>query len=151
VPTHFKGPSDQTRAPDTYIKLVRASGTLLGRVGRVAAAAGITHTQFGVLEALLHLGPLSQRDLGRKLLISGGNVTMVVTNLETRGLVRRGRSPDDARVVMVGLTDSGRSLIDRAFAEAARELARIMDVLSAEDQAALGDLCRRLGRSAAGD
>ena len=62
----------------------------MARLDPLMRDADLTVGQFGTLEALLHLGPLCRRDLGRKLLRSGGNITVVVGNLARRGLVRRG-------------------------------------------------------------
>ena len=70
-----------------YVKLLRAGRAVLARVEPRLAAAGLTPTQFGVLEAILHKGPLGQRELGRKVLTSPGNMTDVVDKLEARGLV----------------------------------------------------------------
>ena len=55
----------------------------------------LTISQFGVLEALYHLGPLSQRQLADKILRSSGNLTMVIDNLERDGLVRRDADPEE--------------------------------------------------------
>src|SRR5437868_4309968 len=88
----------QALALDTYVKLVRATESVVARVTRPLAAVGLTEGQFGVLEMLLHLGPLSQREIGRKQFRSGGNVTVVVDNLEKRGLVHRERDRDDRRL-----------------------------------------------------
>jgi MarR family 2-MHQ and catechol resistance regulon transcriptional repressor len=101
--------------------------------------------QFGTLEALLHLGPLCQRDLGRKLLRSGGNITVVVGNLARRGLVRRVRGPRDRRFVTVTLTDKGRRLIGGIFPRHVRHVVREMRALSPPERAELGRLCRQLG------
>jgi MarR family 2-MHQ and catechol resistance regulon transcriptional repressor len=110
---------------------------------------GLTPSQFGVLEALHHLGPLSQSEICGKLLKSGGNITLVIDNLEARNLVRRGRSPSDRRVVTVSLTDAGRELIERIFPEHVRAIVEEMGVLTADEQETLGRLCRKLGKKEA--
>jgi MarR family 2-MHQ and catechol resistance regulon transcriptional repressor len=143
--TRHRGPEDEVRALDTYIKLMRAAGSLSARIHRHLAEAGLTVTQFAILEVLFHLGALSQRDIGRKLLMSGGNITLVVDNLERRALVRRERVPTNRRMVHVHLTPDGRRLIARVFPRHARTVAEEMAVLSADEQATLGALCRRLG------
>ena len=74
---------------------------MLARVEPRLAAAGLTATQFGVLEAMLHKGALSQRELGRKVLTSAGNMTDLVDKLEARGLVQRTRQKRDSRAVQV--------------------------------------------------
>ena len=104
-----------------------------------------TSSQFGVLEALMHVGPLCQRELGAKILKSSGNITMVIDNLEKRGLVERRRDTGDRRYVTVYLTASGKQLIATIFP---RHMERIKDelrVLSSSDQQNLGKLCRTIG------
>src|SRR5579862_6725750 len=111
--THFQGDAREVRALDAYIKLSRASSTIDARLATNLARLGLTTGQLGVLEALMHLGPLSQGELGRKLLRSGGNVTTVIDNLERRKLAVRTRNREDRRVVTVALTGRGRRLIER--------------------------------------
>ncbi len=98
------------------------------------------------LEVLYHLGSMSQADICGKLLKSGGNTTLVIDNLERRGLVQRRRDPDDRRVVMVELTESGRDLISSIFPRHAEVVAAEMAVLTPEELRQLGDLCKKLGR-----
>ena len=76
-----------------YVKLLRAARAVVVRLEPGLAPAGLTSTQLGVLEAILHKGPLSQRELGRKVLTSAGNMTDVIDKLEHRGLVSRSRQP----------------------------------------------------------
>jgi MarR family 2-MHQ and catechol resistance regulon transcriptional repressor len=146
MPTHYRGNPPERQALDAYIKLMRAAESVTARLEPLMRAADLTVGQFGALEALLHLGPLCQRDLGRKLLRSGGNTTVVVANLARRGLVRRTRRPDDRRYVTVTLTDKGRRLIGGIFPRHAQHVLREMHVLSPTEQATLARLCRQLGR-----
>src|SRR5262245_29774782 len=149
MPSHYRGPQQEVRALDAYIKLMRAADSITARVDGVMSAAGLTIGQFGVLEALLHLGPLCQRDLGRKLLRSNGNVTVVLNNLGRRGLVRRTRRTDDRRFITVTLTGKGRRLIGGIFPRHVAKVVGEMNVLAGDEQDALGRLCRRLGLSLA--
>ena len=91
MPTHYHGTPDEIRALDTWIKLTRAVDSFGARLADAGTCADVTVSQFGVLEALHHLGPLRQGEISAKLLRSGGNITLVVDNLEARGLVRRER------------------------------------------------------------
>ncbi|HEY7870722.1 MAG TPA: MarR family winged helix-turn-helix transcriptional regulator [Methylomirabilota bacterium] len=150
MPTHYRGTAQEKAALDAYIKLMRAADSVTARLDPLMRAADLTLGQFGTLEALLHLGPLCQRDLGHKLLRSGGNITVVVGNLARRGLVRRTRGPRDRRYVTVTLTDKGRRLIGGMFTRHVRHLVREMGVLTPLEQAELGRLCRRLGRTPGG-
>ena len=145
MPTHYRGSAQERNALDAYIKLMRAADSVTARLDPLMRAADLTFGQFGALEALLHRGPLCQRDLGRKLLRSGGNITVVVGNLARRGLVRRHRGPQDRRFVTVTLTDKGRRLIGGIFPRHVRHVVRELGALSPPEQAELGRLCRQLG------
>lgn len=134
-----------------YVKLLRASHCVAARTERALAAEGLTLTQLGVLEALLHKGPLSHREIGRKLLTSAGNLTDVVRKLEARGLVCRERVAGDRRQVAVALTGDGRALIEGLFPLHAADIGRAMAGLSTAEQVQLGELLRRLGRVAQGE
>jgi MarR family 2-MHQ and catechol resistance regulon transcriptional repressor len=144
--THYKGPAGVVRALDAYIKLMRAAGSVSARLAGFLTEVGLTTSQFGALEALLHLGPMGQCDLAAKLLQTGGNITMVVNNLERRGLVRRRRL---GRRVEVQLTPRGRRLIVAIFPRHARNIAREMGVLRAAGLAELGRLCKKIGKKEA--
>jgi MarR family 2-MHQ and catechol resistance regulon transcriptional repressor len=148
MPTHYKGKPEEVRALDAYVKLSRASGTLDARLATNLARLGLTTGQLGVMEALIHLGPLSQGDLGRKLLRSGGNVTTVIDNLERRRLVARRRNPEDRRIVTVELTKAGLQLIGKIFPVHVRAVVQAMATLTTAEQEELGRLCRKLGRGA---
>jgi MarR family transcriptional regulator, 2-MHQ and catechol-resistance regulon repressor len=148
MPTHYKGQPEEVRALDAYVKLSRASGTLDARLATNLARLGLTNGQLGVMEALMHLGPLSQGDLGRKLLRSGGNVTTVIDNLERRRLVVRRRNPEDRRVVTVELTKAGLQLISKVFPVHVQAVVQAMTTLMRDEQEELGRLCRKLGRGA---
>lgn len=106
---------------------------------------GLTVGQFGVLEALLHLGPMCQRTLGEKLLRSGGNITLVIDNLQKHGLVRRERQTQDRRTIVIHLTPKGLGLIKRVFAVHAKMILKEMSPLEPNEQEELRRLCRKLG------
>lgn len=111
----------------------------------------ISQTQFGVLEVLLHLGPMCQAELGGKLLKSGGNITMVIDNLEKRGYVTRQRDEKDRRRYLIMLTDEGRAYIETIFPDHVAAIVEEMSTLSTVEQDTLGSLCRKLGKGAASD
>ena len=148
MPTHYKGTAEEERALSAFINFMRASDSVAARLDAQIEMGGLTHGQFAVLEALLHLGPLNQCDLARKLLRSGGNVTVVIDNLEKRGWVRRVRQEEDRRMVVVSLTPAGRRLISAIFPSHAKAIAAEMNRLSPEEQETLRGLCRKLGGAA---
>src|SRR5919201_5072604 len=151
VGTHYDGRPAEVRALDAYIKLTRAASSLDARLAPRLADVGLSPTQLGVLEALLHLGALGQRTLGAKLLSSGGNITTVVDNLERRGLVRRERRDDDRRHVTVHLTPEGRRLISKVFPAHVRAIVQAFSALTPAEQDTLGRLAKKLGLSQPGN
>jgi MarR family 2-MHQ and catechol resistance regulon transcriptional repressor len=147
MPTHYAGSPAEVVALGAVIRLMRAVDSVGAHLSRHVEAAGVTMGQFAVLEALLHLGPMPQCDLGAKLLRSGSNITTILDNLERRGLIRRARRQDDRRVIDVSLSPAGRRLITDLFPKHARRITRLFGVLSRRDQERLGALCKTLGRS----
>lgn len=143
--TAHKGSHEEVRALNAFIKLMRAANSVTSRLAPLMKEAGLTPSQFGLLEALLHLGPLCQREIGEKLLTSGGNVTMVVDNLEKRKLVRRERSEQDRRYITVHLTPQGRQQIEKIFPRHVASIVKQLEVLTPAEQEELGRLCRTLG------
>ena len=145
MPTKYTGSAEEVRALDAYIKLMRCANSVTSRLNPLLGSAGLTTSQFGVLEALFHLGPLHQKDLGEKLLLSGGNITMVVNNLEKQGLVVRLKTGTDRRYVSVHLTWRGTEVIKRIFPQHLKEIMQQFSVLSDEEQEQLGRICKKLG------
>jgi len=138
-----RGPEDAVRA---YVKLNRATRAVLASVEGRVAGAGLTLTQLGVLEAVLHKGPMTQRELGRKVLTSAGNMTDVLDKLARRGLIDRVKR--DGRSVFVSLTETGRMLIADLFPRHANDIAAAFASLSGAELAELDRLLRKLGLAA---
>jgi len=144
---HYAGTPEALQALDAYVKLSRAVNALEARLAEHHAYGDLTASQFGVLEALYHLGPLCQGELSTKLLKSGGNLTFVVDNLVRLGLVQRERDTGDRRRVMVTLTEAGREHIAQLFPLHVQDIVAEFSVLSPEEQATLASLCRKLGKA----
>lgn len=145
VKTGYKGSKDEARALNAYVKLMRASESMTARIHRHLVPNGLTITQFGALEALYSLGPLNQKEIARKILKSSGNITLVMDNLEKRGLVKRERSKEDRRSYAVALTAAGRKLIGAIFPRHAAKVVEEMKALTGPEQEELSRLCRKMG------
>ena len=148
--THYRGSAREVRSLDAFIKLMRAANTVRAALEPGIRKSGLTEKQLGVLESLLHLGPLEQHELGKKLLISRANVTLIVDLLAERKLVRRERGRQDRRCVRVHLTSEGRRRIAKVFPGHVSAIVDAMSALSASEQQELGRLCRKLGTSPGG-
>jgi MarR family 2-MHQ and catechol resistance regulon transcriptional repressor len=147
MPSHYKGTKTELRALNAYINLTRAANTLESVMAAQLEAQGLSVSQFGTLEALFHLGPLCQHEIAGKLLKSGGNITMVIGNLEKRGWIRRERVADDRRMIRIHLTPAGRRQLAKILPAHVAAITRAMRNLSNEQQEALRNLCRKLGRA----
>jgi MarR family 2-MHQ and catechol resistance regulon transcriptional repressor len=151
MPTHYQGTKQETLALDTFIKLVRAGDALNARLSPLLDKYGLTPSQFAVLEALHHLGPLCLGELARKILRTGGNLTLVARNLERDGLIRRVPAPEDRRVRRMEITAKGKSLIQKLFPEHVSALVQYMGAaLTSAEQQELGRLSKKLGIQTAG-
>ncbi len=102
-----------------------------------------------VLEALLHKGPMTIKEIQGKALLASGSMTAAVDRVERKGLVIRRATETDRRARMLELTEAGARLIKAAFAKHASDLQQIMSVLSATEQEQLYRLTRKLGKAAA--
>jgi MarR family 2-MHQ and catechol resistance regulon transcriptional repressor len=147
MPTNYRGDPRTVLALNTFIKFTRAANALENRLAHHAQLADLTTSQFGVLETLYHLGPLCPGVISTKLLRSSGNITLVLDNLEKRGLVERKRETSDRRSVKVHLTTQGSALIADIFPRQAAAIAAAFDALSPQEQEELGRLCKKLGTS----
>lgn len=148
--THYDGTAVERSALDLYIKLSRAADATNHNINSHLKEWSLSVSQFGVLEALYHLGPLNSGMLGEKILKSSGNMTLVVDNLVKRGLVERRRDPNDRRCIVVHLTANGRELIDTILPVHVARVVEIMSVLTPDEQAQLAALSRKLGLAQAG-
>lgn len=145
VGTHYDGTPDENLALDVYIKLSRAANAVDDNVNQHLSDFDLTTSQFGVLEALFHLGPLQTGELGTKILKSSGNMTLVIDNLVKRDLVRRQRREDDRRCIDVYLTDDGRALVEQILPDHVAGIVEAFSVLAPEEQRQLASLCRTVG------
>ena len=150
-----RAPRDWTErqgvALGVWIALARAYTTYIKAVAAKVQEYDLTVPQFGALEALYHLGPLSLGDLADKLLVTGGNVTYVMDRLEAQGLVTRYRSESDRRVVLAKLTEAGSALVTRVFPEHAAYIEHLCRHLDENEQQELRRLLKQLGKGIAAE
>jgi MarR family 2-MHQ and catechol resistance regulon transcriptional repressor len=134
----------------TFLVLWRATRAMEVRAHASIGTTGLCASDFGVLEALLHKGPLPVNVLGRKLLLTSGSMTASVDRLAARDLVARKDDPADRRVRVVALTAGGRRLIKTAFARHAAHLDDVVEVLTPHERTTLVVLLKKLGKHADG-
>jgi len=138
-------------ALNTWVKLARAFSSFNKRTTENIRSYGLTQPQFAVIEILGHLGPLKVGEICKKMLVTGGNMTLVLDNVEKLGLIERVHSKEDRRAILVRLTKEGQELFDRIFYSHAEYITQLMSVLTAQEQKTLGELLKKLGKAVAED
>jgi MarR family 2-MHQ and catechol resistance regulon transcriptional repressor len=144
-----KQSSARERALKLLIVLNRATNAINGHLEWHPERNELTPTEFGILEALYHKGPLLLGEVQKKILKSSGGVTYTVDRLAEKGLVERQDCPHDRRAKYAVLTPKGEALIKRVFPEQAQRIEAMMASLSAREQDEAIVLLRKLGLAVA--
>lgn len=131
-----------------YARLVRVADAIFSEVSSGLSTYEISPTQFSTLRALKLYGPLSQSEIGRFTLKTGGNVTVIVDQLERMGLVSRIRDSEDRRICYASLTEKGEKFFDSVYPLYQERIRSAMAGLSPAEQAVLADLLGKLKRGA---
>lgn len=131
--------------------LWKATRALEVHAERSIASLDLGRSDFGVLEALLHKGPLAVHELGAKVLLTSGSITTAIDRLERRGLVTRGSDLRDRRTRIIRLTQAGRKTIRAAFQDHVQAMEQALSHLGSKDRETLLKLLRRLGHGASLD
>jgi MarR family transcriptional regulator, 2-MHQ and catechol-resistance regulon repressor len=140
---------DTAAALKLWVVLSRAQRAIGERARRDIERQGLRPTEFGVLEALYHTGPLTLGQIGELVLVTSGSVTPVADKLQARGLIERRISSEDRRVCYAELTEAGRELVAGIFPDHAEVIRVAMEGLTVEEKRIATALLRRLGRHAA--
>jgi len=133
-----------------FLVLWKAARAVEAYAGLSISESEMGGSDFAVLEALLHKGPLPVNEIGRKVLLTSGSITVAVDRLETKGLVERRASGSDRRARIVHLTKEGRRLITRAYSEHAADMERLAAAsLTTQERKTLIHLLKKIGYEAA--
>jgi DNA-binding MarR family transcriptional regulator len=127
------------------ISLSRCFQSVRKRETEVIREGGLTIAQFAVLEILYHKGDLRIGDIIEKTLATGGNMTVVINNLEKEDLVSKYSDPDDGRASLISITDKGKRLIEKIFPSHIENISEIFIVLSKDEKSKLIELLKKVG------
>jgi len=141
----YRGSKKDIDALNSYIKLIRSAEAISSKINLELSNYGLTESQFGVLDALFHLGPMKHRELGKKILKSDGNITMVINNLEKRELVQRRRSEKDKREFIIHLTTKGKNKIQETLPIIVKKIKKNFEILNKDEKRELQYLCKVVG------
>ena len=135
-----------------FLVLWKAARAVEAYAGQSISKLQIGGSDFAVLEALLHKGPLPVNAIGKKVLLTSGSITVAVDRLETKGLLERRAHGSDRRARIVHLTKEGRKLITSAYAEHAADMERLASAsLTKTERKTLIRLLKKIGYKAVGD
>jgi MarR family 2-MHQ and catechol resistance regulon transcriptional repressor len=136
---------DRAAALKLFVVMARAFRSVSAPLRTQLKRWDLSPSEFGVLEALHHKGPLPLTELADRILVTGASMTYTVKNLEERGLVARRCSDEDHRFVFAELTATGRELILEVFPEHAELIRVSMRGLSRQEKRDTTELLKRLG------
>lgn len=142
-------PAGEAAAIHVWLVLSRAAHAIQQNAICSVASLGLGLSEFAVLEALLHKGPLPVNVIGRKILLTSGSITVAIDRLESRSLVRRTSDPGDRRARIVQLTEQGRKLIEDAFRRHSLDMEETLSVLRPAERTELIRLLKKAGLWAA--
>jgi MarR family transcriptional regulator, 2-MHQ and catechol-resistance regulon repressor len=141
-------PTD-TRGVHIWLIMMKAFHAVSGYAARSSQSHGLGDSDFRVLEALLHKGPLPVNTIGPKVFLTPGSISTAVDRLYEKGLVTRTESGTDRRVRVVDLTPKGRDLITAIFSVHAKDMQKLVEILTPTECVRLVNALKRLGKHAA--
>lgn len=131
-----------------WLVLMKAHRSLVRHAERSIVALDMCISDFGVLEVLLHKGPQSVGEIGRRVELTSGSITTAIDRLEQRGLVARAAHASDRRARVVHLTPGGKAHITKEFARHKDAMDRAAHGLSKTERNTLVELLKKLGTTA---
>jgi len=132
-----------------WLVMMKAMRALTKYAAADIEETGLGLSDFGVLELLLHKGPLPVNTIGPMVDLTPGSISIAVDRLVAKDLVSRVESVDDRRVRIVALTPRGKDLIVSAFRKHSGQMRRVFSELSPEELRGLEVTLKRLGKRAA--
>jgi MarR family transcriptional regulator, 2-MHQ and catechol-resistance regulon repressor len=141
-------PTD-SRGVHIWLIMIKAFHAVNGYAARSFQSHGLGDSDFRVLEALLHKGPLPVNTIGPKVFLTPGSISTAVDRLYEKGLVTRTESRTDRRVRVVDLSPEGRHLITTIFSAHAKDMEKLAEILTPSERVQLVNTLKRLGKHAA--
>jgi MarR family 2-MHQ and catechol resistance regulon transcriptional repressor len=132
-----------------WLVMMKAMRALTRYAASDIEETGLGLSDFGVLELLLHRGPLPVNTIGPIVDLTPGSISIAVDRLVAKGLVSRVESAQDRRVRIVGLTPRGKNLIVSAFRKHSGQMKRVFSELSPQELRALEVALKKVGKQAA--
>src|ERR1700691_1488078 len=136
-------------ADHVWLVMMKAMRALTRYAAADIEDTGLGLSDFGVLELLLHKGPLPVNTIGPIVNLTPGSISIAVDRLVGKGLVSRVESAEDRRIRIVALTPRGKDLIVSAFRKHSGQMKKVFSDLSAEELRHLEVALKKAGKRAA--
>ena len=143
--THYKNDAHEKLILATWTKFSRAHNSVSQVLRQDIEQQGCTPSQFGVMEVLHHVGPLSVKEIGQKLLLTPSNMVTVIDNLVKQDLAKRVPCDHDRRSMIIHLTSKGETVIKIMFRKHLKAIMTCFGVLDEDELKSLGSISRTLG------
>ncbi len=137
-----------TSAAGLWLVMMKAYRSMQNYVESTLVSMDIGLSDFMILEALLHKGPMSMSHLGEKVMLANPSMTAAVGRLQRLGFVQRRCATADRRVRTVELTPEGCKVIRKIFAQHELDLEGVMSGLCPEQRAKLRAGLKSIGLAA---
>src|SRR5947209_15857282 len=137
------------RTDHVWLVMMKAMRALTRYAAADIEETGLGLSDFGVLELLLHKGPLPVNTIGPIVDLTPGSIRIAVDRLFAKGLVSRVESAEDRRVRIVALTPRGKAMIESAFRKHSTQMKRVFAELSPEELRGLETALKKVGKRAA--
>jgi MarR family transcriptional regulator, 2-MHQ and catechol-resistance regulon repressor len=131
-----------------WLVLMKAHRSLVRHAEQSIVSLDMCISDFAVLEVLLHKGPQSVGEIGRRVDLTSGSITTAIDRLEKRGFVARAAHASDRRARVVHLTPEGTARITQVFATHKQAMDHATRGLSKAERGTLVELLKRLGTAA---
>ena len=148
TPTVAASQEGGTSAASLWLVMMKAYRSMQTYVESTMAAMNIGLSDFAIMEALLHKGPMNMSQLGESVLLANPSMTAAVDRLNRQGFVTRQNGTDDKRVRTVDLTCNGRELIARVYAQHEKDLECVMSEVCPGERTRLRTALKSIGLAA---
>lgn len=139
---------DTSTPVHTWLVMMKAMQAITRYALANLEETGLGLSDFAVLEALLHKGPLPVNVIGPKVNLTPGSISVAVDRLLAKGFVSRTESSEDRRVRVVALTPRGKSVITPIFRAHVETMEKVFTGLSRQELRQLEQQLKRVGKQA---
>jgi DNA-binding MarR family transcriptional regulator len=112
----LKFPHDKSAATAAWLSVVRAYNLCDAAMATRLSALGLRVGEHEVLANLLHSPGLTQQEVAKRCFVAKSGISMMITRMETQGLLRREPDPNDGRFKRLFLSDTGEPLARQSMA-----------------------------------